>query len=92
MFSFLLKLALFDIASVLWSSLVVKILWGWFAVAELHLPVLSYPAIVGAVIILSVATHHYTKTDIDDLPAMILDSAFTPGYLLAIGFIVHLFI
>lgn len=82
------------VAGVMWSGFVLSILWGWFFVPALGVPVLSVPSAIGIALVVSYMTHQYqkkNKSEIDGWEAVaesLAHMAMKPAFALLVGWIV----
>lgn len=79
------------VAEAIWSGIVLKTLWAWFAVPTFGLPDLSLPVAIGVGLVASFLTHQYVPTKDEDLPKAIVHGFLYPLIALVMGWVVHLF-
>ena len=74
------------------NGVVLMMLWGWFMVPTLGLPIISLVQAIGINLVISFLTQHHVSTDLNDIQRKkrIGYALSTPLVYLFLGWIVHL--
>lgn len=81
----------FMVVAYLIDGLALKLLWNWFMVPILGLPVLSLVQSIGISIVVGFLTQQHIPRDEDQKKELIIYFILTPVTAVIIGYIVHLF-
>ena len=79
------------IVAYLLNGVALKLLWGWFMVPTLGLPVISLVQAIGIGIVIGFLTQQHIPRDEDEKKELLVFEVLTPVLAIAIGWIVHLF-
>ncbi|QQG45560.1 MAG: hypothetical protein HYW89_01360 [Candidatus Sungiibacteriota bacterium] len=84
-------IALNAIVAYLLSGVALKLLWGWFMVPTLGLPVISLVQAIGVGIVISFLTQQHIPRDKDEAKELLIYEVIKPVLAIAVGWVVHLF-
>ncbi|MEK9171051.1 MAG: hypothetical protein AAB789_01925 [Patescibacteria group bacterium] len=79
------------IVAYLLNGVALKLLWGWFMVPTLGLPVISLVQAIGIGIVIGFLTQQHIPRDEDAKKELLVFEVLTPVLAIAVGWIVHLF-
>ena len=86
-----LGLIVLTIVAYLLNGVALKLLWGWFMVSTLGLPVISLVQAIGIGIVIGFLTQQHIPRDEDEKKELLVFEVLTPVIVIAFGWIVHLF-
>ena len=86
-----LGLIVLMIVAYLLNGVVLKLLWGWFMVPTLGLPVISLVQAIGIGIVISFLTQQHIPRDEDEKKKLLVFEILKPVFTIAVGWVVHLF-
>ena len=79
------------IVAYLLNGVALKLLWGWFMVPTLGLPVISLVQAIGIGIVIGFLTQQHIPRDKEQKKELLVFEVLTPVLAIAVGWIVHLF-
>ncbi len=79
------------IVSALLNGVALKLLWGWFMVPTLGLPVISLVQAIGIGITVGLLTLQHIPRDEDEKKEMFASGVLNPMIFIAVGWVVQLF-
>ncbi len=88
--SFLLQLGFLAVASLV-NGFALKLLWNWFMVPILELPILSLTQAIGIGIVVGSLTHQYIPMNKEQKIEVMFSMMLLPIASILFGYVVHLF-
>ncbi len=79
------------VVAYLLNGVALKLLWGWFMVPTLGLPVISLVQAIGIGIVIGFLTQQHIPRDEDAKKELLFFEVLSPVLAIAVGWIVHLF-
>ena len=86
-----LGLIVLTIVASLLDGVALKLLWGWFMVPTLGLPVISLVQAIGIGIVIGLLTQQHIPRNADEYKELLVYAVITPVLATAFGWVVHLF-